>query len=113
MKQLDRYVEVWMNYFLYKLNTPRPTFPADITPAESKLMQEHSMYWRELMKKGLVVAFGPVADPKRPYGIAIIQLQDNSDAKALGANDPVIKAKAGFNFEVYPMPSVIVPEHHA
>lgn len=102
-----------MNYFLYKLNTPRPTFPADITPAESKLMQEHSVYWRELMRKGLVVAFGPVADSSRPYGIAIIRLQDGSDAYALGADDPVIKANAGFNFEVHPMPSVVLPELHA
>jgi hypothetical protein len=101
-----------MHYFLYRLDTPRPTFPADITPAESKLMQEHAMYWRELMKKGLVAAFGPVADPKRPYGIAIIQLQDASDADTIGANDPAIKAKAGFSFEVHPMPSVVLPERH-
>lgn len=102
-----------MNYFLYKLNPPRPTFPADMTPAEGKLMQEHSAYWRDLMKKGLVVAFGPVADPKGGYGIAIVQLQDNSDANTLGANDPVIKANAGFNFEAHPMPRVVLPEHHA
>ena len=102
-----------MNYFLYKLNPPRPTFPADMTPAEGKLMQEHVAYWRDLMKKGLVVAFGPVADPKGSYAIAIIQLQDNSDAITLGTNDPVIKANAGFNFEVHPMPRMGLPEHHA
>lgn len=102
-----------MKYFLYRLDTPRPTFPADITPAERSLMQEHATYWRELMKKGLVVAFGPVADPKRPYGVAIIQLGDNADPDILGANDPAIKANAGFSFEVHPMPSVVLPEHHA
>ncbi|MBN8715151.1 MAG: hypothetical protein J0H50_14510 [Xanthomonadales bacterium] len=102
-----------MKYFLYRLDTPRPTFPADITPAERGLMQEHATYWRELMKKGLVVAFGPVADPKRPYGIAIIQLGDNADPDILGAKDPAIKANAGFSFEVHPMPSVVLPEHHA
>lgn len=102
-----------MNYFLYRLDTPRATFPADITPAERQLMQEHASYWRGLMNRGLVVAFGPVADPKGSYGIAIIQLQDGSNANDLGANDPVIKANAGFSFEVHPMPSVVLPEHRA
>ncbi|NUO72262.1 MAG: hypothetical protein HOQ10_06055 [Frateuria sp.] len=102
-----------MNYFLYRLDTPRPTFPADMTPAEGKLMQEHAAYWRGLMDKGMVVAFGPVADPKRFYGIAIIRLQDASDPGDLCANDPVIRADAGFNFEVHPMPSVVLPEHRA
>ena len=100
-----------MEYFLYKLNSPRCTFPADMTAAEGKLMQEHAAYWTDLMKKGLVVAFGPVADPKGAYGIAIIQLQDSSAAYVLGANDPVIKANAGFSFEVHPMPRVVLPEH--
>lgn len=102
-----------MNYFLYRLNPPRPTFPADMTPAERALMQEHAAYWRGLMKEGLVVAFGPVADPKGPYGIAIIRLHDGADADALGADDPVIKAEAGFGFEVHPMPSVVLPEYCA
>ncbi|MDE2196523.1 MAG: hypothetical protein KGJ56_04990 [Gammaproteobacteria bacterium] len=101
-----------MNYFLYKLNAPRRTFPADMTPAERQLMQEHAVYWRGLMKKNLVIAFGPVADPKGAYGIAIIRLQDATDANSLGANDPVIKADTGFSFEVHPMPSVVLPEEH-
>jgi uncharacterized protein len=40
-----------------------------MTPAEAKLMQEHSAYWHDLMKKGLVIVFGPVSDPKGTYGI--------------------------------------------
>jgi uncharacterized protein YciI len=102
-----------MNYFLYRLNPPRLTFPTDMTPAERDLMREHAAYWRGLMKEGLVVAFGPVADPKGPYGVAIIRLQDGSDANTLGANDPAVKAHAGFGFEVHPMPSVVLPEHGA
>ncbi len=98
-----------MNYFLYKLNPPRTTFPADITPAESKLMQEHVVYWSGLMRQGLVVAFGPVADPKGFYGIGIIQLEEGADANILGANDPVIMANAGFQFEVHPMPRLVCP----
>ena len=102
-----------MKYFLYRLNPPRPTFPADMTPTESILMQEHVAYWSGLMKKGLVIAFGPVADPKGSYGIGIIQLQGDSDPRVLGLNDPVIKANAGFDFEAHPMPRVMLPEHHS
>ena len=99
----------WTKYFLYKLIPPRPTFPADMTPAEAKLMQEHSAYWRDLMGKGLVIVFGPVSDPEGTYGIAVVQLEDNADANVLGANDPIIKANVGFKFKVYSMPQVVLP----
>jgi len=99
-----------MNYFLFRLNPPRLSFPADMTPVERQLMQEHAVYWRGLMKKNLVVAFGPVADPKGAYGIAILRLEDGSNANALCVNDPVIRADAGFSFELHPMLSVVLPE---
>jgi hypothetical protein len=98
-----------MKYFLFKLIPPRPTFPADMTQAEARLMQEHSSYWRDLMDKGFVVVFGPVSDPKGPYGIAVLQLKDNADANLLCANDPTIKANAGFKFEVYSRPQLGLP----
>jgi len=99
-----------MNYFLYRLNPPRPTFPADMTPAEAELMQKHAAYWTGLMKQGRVIAFGPVADPKGSYGIGLIRLEEGEDANALGANDPVISANVGFGFEVHPMPRLVLPE---
>ncbi len=98
-----------MNYFLYKLIPPRPTFPADMTEAEAKLMQEHSAYWRDLMNKGLVVIFGPVSDPKGTYGIAVVKVEDDADAHLLAMNDPTIKANIGFRFELYSMPQVGLP----
>jgi uncharacterized protein len=95
-----------MKHFLFKLNPPRPTFPVDMTPAEGKLMLDHVAYWSGLMNKGQVIAFGPVADPKGPYGIAVMQLEDNVDANSLVADDPTIKANVGFTFAVYPMPDL-------
>lgn len=38
-----------MNYFLCKLIPPRLSFPADMTPAERQLMQEHAVFWRGLI----------------------------------------------------------------
>ena len=98
-----------MKHFLFKLIPPRPTFPGDMTQAEAKLMREHSEYWRHLMSKGFVVVYGPVSDPKGTYGIAVLQLNDDADANALGANDPTIKANVGFRFEIHSMPQVVLP----
>lgn len=99
-----------MSYFLYILNPPRITFMADMTPVERQLMREHSLYWVSLMDKGSVIAFGPVADPKGAYGICIMRVDERGIAEALGADDPVIRAKAGFSFELYPMPNVVYPK---
>lgn len=99
-----------MNYYFYRLNSPRPTFPADITPAEGALMREHVTYWHALMQQGHVVAFGPVADPRGAYGMGIIRLADGTDPTSLGANDPTIRADVGFTFEVHPMPQVVIAD---
>ena len=41
---------------------------------------------------------------------AIVPAADEAEARALGTNDPTIKAGAGFQFEAYPMPQVILRE---
>jgi len=99
-----------MQYFFCKLIPPRATFMQDITPAESSLMRQHGQYWRERMAEGKVVAFGPVADPKGGFGIAVIRLEDGAGITALTDNDPVIRAQAGFSFEVNIMPQAVHPE---
>jgi len=94
-------------YFLCKLIPPRPTFAQDMTDAEAKLMQQHVAYWKGLMDRGLVIVFGPVADPRGAYGVAILELEEE-DANALGMNDPTIKANVGFHFEVHPMDRTVL-----
>lgn len=97
-----------MKHFFLKLNPPRPTFAMTMTDAERQLMQAHVVYWQGLTQKGLVVAFGPVADPAGGYGVAIVELPDDADAEALGAGDPTIQADVGFRYDVHPMPRVIL-----
>ena len=97
-----------MKYFLYKLIPPRPTFAQDMTDAEAKLMQQHAAYWKSLMDRGLVIVFGPVADPKGVYGVAVLELEEEADANALGMNDPTMKADVGFHFELYPMDRAVL-----
>jgi uncharacterized protein YciI len=101
-------IVIIMKYFFYKLIAPRPTFIRDISAEEAKLMGEHAAYWKALMDKGLVVAFGPVADPNQSYGIGILEVDEDVDVAAFGLDDPAIKADVGFKFEVHPMPRVIL-----
>ncbi len=96
-----------MKYFFCKLIPPRLDFVQTITPAEAQLMQEHGAYWKSMMDRGLVAAFGLVGDPKGAYGVGILTLDDDGDAQALTADDPTIRARAGFSYEIYPMPRAV------
>lgn len=91
---------------MYKLIPPRPTFAQDMTEAERKVMQEHVVYWKGLTDRRIAIVFGPVLDPKGPWGVAIVEVADEADARALGTNDPAVKA--GLTFEVYAMPGTVV-----
>ena len=71
-------------------------------------MANHAAYWRDLMDKGHVVAFGPVADGTGAYGIGIVQFEDETAVRFFADNDPTIKANVGFKFEVQPMPRGVV-----
>ena len=99
-----------MGYFHLKLIPPRPTFPFDITEAEGRAMAEYAVYWRKLAQDGHAVAVGPVFDPKGSYGLAIVETENEAEAEAFGAADPVAKAGLGFAWEVAPMPSIILRE---
>jgi uncharacterized protein len=102
-----------MKYWLYKLIPPRATFPADMTPDEGRLMQEHLVYWKGLMRQGMVLAIGPVGDPRGAYGIGLLRLDDGVAAEPLAAADPVVAANLGFRYEIHPMMNLILPEHLA
>ena len=98
-----------MKHNFFRLNSPRPTFPGDMTPEEAVLMGQHSEYWRGLMAQGKVVALGPVADPTGFFGIGVLALEDSDYAQTLVENDPVAKAGGGFILEVYLMPRIMRP----
>jgi len=99
-----------MGYFHLKLVPPRPTFPFDITEAEGKAMADHAVYWRKLAADGHAIAVGPVFDSKGPFGLAIVEAENEAEAEALAAADPVIEASLGFRYDVAPMPSIILRE---
>ena len=89
-------------HYYFKLIAPRPTFPADITEQEKDLMNEHGAYCERQFAAGKLMAYGPVIAPGGAFGVAILEVVDEAEAREFGENDPSVRA--GMNrFEFYPM----------
>jgi uncharacterized protein YciI len=95
-----------MPHFFLKLIAPRPNFANDMNQQEEALMQQHFAYWKGRQNAGDVLVFGPVLDPKGPYGMGVVSAADEAGARAFAAADPAMKANVGFAYEIYPMRAV-------
>jgi uncharacterized protein YciI len=91
-----------MQHFFFKLIPPRTSFATDMTEEERALADEHVGYWEPHLGHAVLV-FGPVFAPQGLFGIGIAQFADEDQARAFAANDPIIKANAGFTYEIHPM----------
>jgi uncharacterized protein YciI len=92
--------------FLYRLIAPRPTFAQDMTDAERAAMAEHAEYLRGKLDEGVVVAFGPVADPAGAWGLGLIDVDDEAGARAVGDADPAVTSGT-CTYEVVPMLALV------
>lgn len=90
-------------YFLCRLLPPRPTFALDMTKEEAAMMQEHAAYWRDMLGRGVAIVFGPVLDPKAPYGLGVVRVSSEAELDAIRAADPAIKSGRGLRYDVTPM----------
>jgi hypothetical protein len=97
-----------LRYFLLRLLPPRPTFMQDMNAEEMAMMGEHVVYWTGHLQAGTAVVFGPVADPKGGWGVAIVRAADEAAVAALTAGDPAIRSGRGLRYEVLPMPRAVV-----
>jgi uncharacterized protein len=91
-------------YFALYLRPSRPDFAQTMSDEERAIMNSHVGYWMELMKKGNVVAFGPVADPKGFYGLGIISAENEEEVQHFIAGDPAGKIN---RYEYYPMNAIV------
>ena len=97
-----------MPYFLCQLRPPRPSFMADMTPDERGLMLAHQLHMRPHVESGMVIALGPVADPKSGWGLALVEALDIAEVERLTTGDPVVTADRGFFYEIHPIPQMIL-----
>ncbi|HET7562293.1 MAG TPA: YciI family protein [Rhodanobacteraceae bacterium] len=95
-----------MATFFCELVPPRPTFAADLSPAEADVMKRHALYWQDLIARGAVRVFalGLVADPAGAFGIAVLEGEGESAVREWTDHDPAIAAGMGMHYEIHPMP---------
>jgi len=95
-----------MPHFFCKLIAPRPTFAFDMNDAEKALMGEHAAYWMSMLNAGTVLLFGPVMDPNGPFGMGVMEADDEAHARRHTDADPAVKAGVGFKVEITPMQAI-------
>ncbi|ACL56133.1 YciI family protein [Methylobacterium nodulans] len=95
-----------MAFFFCRLIAPRASFPGDITPREAEVMQAHLAHWTRFAEEGKALAFGPVLDPAGAWGLGLLCVADEAEARSLTDADPVVTAGLGFRYEIHPMPQL-------
>lgn len=89
-------------HFFLKLVPPRATFPYDITDAEKALMGQHAAYMKGEFEAGRVLVYGPVLAPTNAFGLAVLEVEDEAEARRMLDADPTVLA--GLNrYEIFPM----------
>ena len=89
-------------HYFFKLIPPLPTFPHDMTDEERLLMEEHGRYFQEQFAAGTILLFGPVMATGGAFGLAVLEVDNEAEARQFGEGDPSVRA--GLNkFELYPM----------
>jgi uncharacterized protein len=90
-------------YFALKLVPNRPDFAFTMTEEEKTIMQGHIAYWSGLVKKGIVIVYGPVMDPAGPYGFGVVRVHSEEDVRKIILEDP---AGSINRYEYYPMRAI-------
>jgi uncharacterized protein len=89
-------------HFFFKLIPPRPTFAQDMDERERGLMAQHSRYLHNHFAAKRVLIYGPVIGPDGAFGMAVFEVENESEARSIAENDPTILAML-HRFELYPM----------
>ena len=97
-----------LKIFHCRLIPPRPDFAFTMTEEERALMGQHADYLRGRLRDGTMIMAGPVADPAGPWGLLILRVGSEAEARAVTDADPVSRSGRGFRYEILPMISVIM-----
>ncbi len=96
-----------MNYFVYRLVPPRPSFAADMSEAEMAVMGQHAAYWTGLFEGGTVAVFGVVIEQNGAWGLAVVEAETEDDVRAIASGDPAVTSGlCTFDIGMMPSPSV-------
>lgn len=73
-----------------------------MTGEERALMMQHVKYMNEIFAAGKLLIFGPVMAPEAAFGMAVFEVADEAELRAIMENDPTIRACLN-KFEFHPM----------
>lgn len=90
-----------MPFFLCRLIGPRPDFAMTMSEEERALMIAHRDHLCSFGEKAVI--FGPVNDPKGPWGLGVFEVADEAELKHFLDADPTILSGKGFRYEILPM----------
>lgn len=91
-------------HYALKLNASRPDFVQTMTDEERAIMMDHIAFWQPYLADGTMIVFGPVLDPKGPYGFAVVAVDNEDEVKRLIAADPASKIN---HYEYHPMKAIV------
>jgi uncharacterized protein len=77
--------------FIIRLQLARPDAATGMTPDEQRLIGEHFQYLKKLTSERKVILAGRTTDDTRLWGIVILQVADEAEARHIMDNDPAIK----------------------
>jgi len=65
-------------------------------------MNKHANYFDEHFAAGRLLLYGPVMASSGAFGLGVLEVEDETEARRFGEADPSVRA--GLNtFEIYPM----------
>jgi uncharacterized protein YciI len=70
----------------------RPTFVEDGTKEENRIMGVHFAYLKKLMGEGKVLLAGPSINGAKTFGIIIVEVENEAEARAILEGDPSFQA---------------------
>src|SRR5690349_19372797 len=78
--------------FLIRTQPVRATFVQDATKEEEKIMSEHFVYLKKLAADGKVVLAGPSINGEKTFGLIVVEVDDEAEARKIMEGDPSLKA---------------------
>jgi uncharacterized protein len=79
-----------MTTFVFRLKAPRPNFALDMSDEEREIMGRHAAHWQSYIESGQMVVFGPVLDGTGPWGLGVLESDDEDELRGHIARDPVV-----------------------
>jgi uncharacterized protein YciI len=99
-----------MDTYFIRIVPPRAMSLPHMRPDELEVIDAHVAYWADLMERGHVLAFGPVADDTGNYGVGVIRAETAEQARAIADGDPAVTTPLlSFTTSVTPMHTVMSP----